>query len=238
MKKKMAKRAKLLCGGIILVVLMGLLGACGTGEDIDEASSTGTAASNGFTLPNFAGKSLELAVEAMKAHGIETTFVDTVDGKTILSPKNWTVESHDPASGALVAEGETVVFQVFKEGAAEAKASAEASAVAATKAAQDEQAKAAVDEAARVAAEAAEKKAAAEKVAADTAAANEAARRAAEEAEAQQAPPIQPLVEVPAAVYYANCSEAKAAGAAPMHVGQPGYRGPLDRDKDGIACDK
>jgi hypothetical protein len=37
--------------------------------------------------------------------------------------------------------------------------------------------------------------------------------------------------------YYANCAEARAAGAAPMTAGEPGYRPGLDRDKDGIACD-
>ncbi len=39
-------------------------------------------------------------------------------------------------------------------------------------------------------------------------------------------------------VYFKSCAEAKAAGAAPMRRGQPGYREALDRDKDGIACDK
>ncbi|WP_406185418.1 excalibur calcium-binding domain-containing protein [Streptomyces sp. NBC_01006] len=38
--------------------------------------------------------------------------------------------------------------------------------------------------------------------------------------------------------YYKTCAEAKAAGAAPMRRGRPGYREALDRDKDGIACDK
>src|SRR4051794_19985851 len=37
--------------------------------------------------------------------------------------------------------------------------------------------------------------------------------------------------------YYANCSEARAAGAAPLYVGDPGYRAGLDRDGDGIACE-
>lgn len=37
-------------------------------------------------------------------------------------------------------------------------------------------------------------------------------------------------------VYYANCAAAKAAGAAPLHKGDPGYSLKLDRDKDGIAC--
>jgi hypothetical protein len=38
-------------------------------------------------------------------------------------------------------------------------------------------------------------------------------------------------------VYYANCAAAKAAGAAPLHRGDPGYRAALDRDSDGIACE-
>ncbi|MGG4495607.1 MBL fold metallo-hydrolase [Brevibacillus reuszeri] len=39
-------------------------------------------------------------------------------------------------------------------------------------------------------------------------------------------------------VYYKNCAEAKAAGAAPLRKGDPGYRAALDRDNDGIACEK
>lgn len=38
-------------------------------------------------------------------------------------------------------------------------------------------------------------------------------------------------------VYYANCAEVRAAGAAPIHLGQPGYSTDLDRDGDGTACD-
>ncbi|MGW7348884.1 excalibur calcium-binding domain-containing protein [Streptomyces sp. NPDC054854] len=38
--------------------------------------------------------------------------------------------------------------------------------------------------------------------------------------------------------YYKNCDAAKAAGAAPIRKGQPGYRSALDKDGDGIACDK
>lgn len=37
--------------------------------------------------------------------------------------------------------------------------------------------------------------------------------------------------------YYANCSEARAAGAAPLYRGEPGYRPGLDRDDDGVACE-
>ncbi len=38
-------------------------------------------------------------------------------------------------------------------------------------------------------------------------------------------------------VYYANCTEARAAGAAPIRRGEPGYRPGLDRDDDGVACE-
>jgi hypothetical protein len=38
-------------------------------------------------------------------------------------------------------------------------------------------------------------------------------------------------------VYYANCDAARAAGAAPIMRGEPGYRPGLDRDGDGIACE-
>ena len=37
--------------------------------------------------------------------------------------------------------------------------------------------------------------------------------------------------------YFRNCAAARAAGAATIHAGQPGYRDSLDRDGDGIACE-
>ncbi len=40
-----------------------------------------------------------------------------------------------------------------------------------------------------------------------------------------------------AGVNYPNCEAAKAAGAAPLYAGQPGYRAALDGDGDGVACE-
>jgi hypothetical protein len=37
--------------------------------------------------------------------------------------------------------------------------------------------------------------------------------------------------------YYATCAAARAAGAAPLRRGSPGYREALDRDRDGVACE-
>ncbi|MGW0581458.1 excalibur calcium-binding domain-containing protein [Streptomyces sp. NPDC002920] len=38
-------------------------------------------------------------------------------------------------------------------------------------------------------------------------------------------------------VYYDNCTAARAAGAAPVHAGDPGYGRHLDRDGDGVGCE-
>lgn len=43
--------------------------------------------------------------------------------------------------------------------------------------------------------------------------------------------------EEKSSAYYANCSAARAAGAAPVHVGEPGYGRHLDRDGDGVGCE-
>jgi hypothetical protein len=37
--------------------------------------------------------------------------------------------------------------------------------------------------------------------------------------------------------YFSGCAEARAAGAAPIYRGQPGYREAMDGDSDGIACE-
>ena len=61
-------------------------------------------------------------------------------------------------------------------------------------------------------------------------------------------PPSAPVQPAPApalvqaappasSVYYANCTAARAAGAAPIMRGEPGYASKLDRDADGIACE-
>lgn len=57
-------------------------------------------------------------------------------------------------------------------------------------------------------------------------------------APAPVAPAPAPVAPAPSSVYYANCTAARAAGAAPIYIGQPGYRPALDADHDGIACEK
>lgn len=50
--------------------------------------------------------------------------------------------------------------------------------------------------------------------------------------------PTTPVPTTPApGVYYANCTAARNAGAAPIYRNEPGYRSALDRDGDGVACE-
>jgi hypothetical protein len=37
--------------------------------------------------------------------------------------------------------------------------------------------------------------------------------------------------------FYHDCDAARAAGAAPIYAGSPGYREELDGDLDGVACE-
>ena len=55
------------------------------------------------------------------------------------------------------------------------------------------------------------------------------------------APPVAPApapAPPPASsVFYANCTDVRARGAAPLYADQPGYSRKLDRDGDGVACE-
>jgi hypothetical protein len=52
-----------------------------------------------------------------------------------------------------------------------------------------------------------------------------------------QPPASDPVPPSSTGAYYSNCTEARAAGAAPLYTGEPGYRPGLDRDNDGVACE-
>lgn len=51
--------------------------------------------------------------------------------------------------------------------------------------------------------------------------------------------PAEPLFDddVPSQGAFRNCAAARAAGAAPVRYGDPGYGSHLDRDNDGIGCE-
>lgn len=129
------------------------------------------------------GLTLDKATDQLENLGLKVKADDTVDGKMIMSKKNWQVTSQDPTEGAKVAKDSTVHLGV-KNLEKEAAEKAAADKAAAEKAAA---AKAAAD---KVAAD----KAAADKAAADKAAAAAAAAKlAAEQAAAQKAVPQVPV---------------------------------------------
>ena len=50
--------------------------------------------------------------------------------------------------------------------------------------------------------------------------------------------PAAPATTAGPGASYPNCAAARAAGVAPLHVGDPGYGRHLDRDGDGIGCER
>jgi Flp pilus assembly pilin Flp len=50
-------------------------------------------------------------------------------------------------------------------------------------------------------------------------------------------PPAAPGPVAPPGVDYENCDAVRAAGADPIHVGDPGYSRELDPDGDGVGCE-
>jgi len=140
------------------------------------------------------------------------SYTDADGEESVWNSSDWSVTSQDPAAGEQVPADQAITLTV-NDDSAEAAASASASASAA-------------------AAEASASAAASEQAAQDEPVQDEPAQPE----EPAQRPQQDPKKST--STYYANCTEAKAAGAAPMYEGDPGYRSGLDRDHDGIACDK
>lgn len=227
------KRAGAAVGGGVVALIVGAVVAAAAGPapstitPLADTKAVATMTASPSPTPTSTPKSKLLAECVSEG----TSLVESGGTlKCIKNDKGTLVWMTEKDAKKLVAE-QVQATKAAVEKAAEEKLAADKAAAVVAEAARAEAARA---EAAKAAADAAAQQAAAD------AAANEAARLAAEQAAQQQAPAPQPLLEAPApaGAYYANCTEAKAAGVAPIYQGQPGYRGALDRDKDGIACDK
>ncbi len=234
---------------LALAVLAGLmLTGCGGKQAATQPTATATAVSQTtetVVVPAVVNLTLDKAKDQLEKLGFTVEAVDTVKGKSIMVKSNWQVISQDPANGAQAEKGSTVhlgvknLDDVASEKAAAEKAAADKAAAEQAAAAKLAADKAAADKA--VADKAAADKAAADQAAAAKAAADQAARDAAARAAAEQAAAAQKAAQAPApapAAYYANCTDAKNAGAAPLYRGQAGYRSALDRDGDGVACER
>ena len=211
----------------LALVLTPALAGCDQASAKKTASSEATTAQTTIEVPDVVGLKGDAAVDALEKAGLteDPTFKD-VDGKeSVWKKSNWSVTAQDPAAGEQVAADREITLTVTHD-SAHAEASAKASASAAAAAEASAKASASAAAAAAAAAEAAEK------AAQEAQQAEEAAQEPAQEPEE----PAQPAQKPQA--YYRNCAEAKAAGAAPLYQGDPGYRSALDRDHDGVACEK
>lgn len=185
-------------------------------EEKTSTTITLTVKRDNSDLPDIAkkGMMLDKAINALTNEGYAGSEykIESDSGKSVILYSNWEILSANNG-----------VIRVHNKAADEE---------AARKA--EEEKKKAEEEAARRAEE--EKKAAeeqakqqAEQEAQQQAAAEETARQAQQQAEQQQQQ---------VNTYYPNCTAAKAAGVAPLYQGQPGYSTKLDRDRDGVACEK
>lgn len=199
---------------LALVLLAGLmLTGCNGKQAAAEPAGTATAvaaAEDAVSVPSVMSLTLDKATDQLKDLGLKVEAVDTVDGKSILVKKNWQVTSQDPTEGTPVDKGSTVKLGV--------------------KHLTDPTPTPTPTPAAVVPAEV---------VAPVVPVAPPAPVAPAPVAPAAPAAPPAPVAPpAPAAVQYANCTAARQAGAAPIYAGTPGYGKHLDRDGDGIGCDK
>jgi hypothetical protein len=215
-------------GGILkktlaLVVLTGLmLTGCATKQASSQPTATPAAsgvAEHTVEVPDVVGLTLDKATDQLKDLGLKVEAKDVKDDKSIIVKKNWQVISEDPVGKSKVTEGSTIklgVKHLTEETPTPTPTPTPTQApvplvapVAPVVEAPPVVAPPVVEEPPVVA--------------------------------PPVAPPVveaPPVVPPPAAVYYANCAAVRAAGAAPIHISQPGYGRHLDRDGDGWGCDK
>lgn len=164
------------------------------------------------------GMMLDKAINALTDEGYSTSDykIESDSGKSVILYSNWEILSAD--NGVIRVHNKAADEEAARKAEEEKKKAEEEAAQKA-----EEEKKAAEEQARQQAEQQAQQQAAAE----------EAARQAQQQAEQQQAQQQQQ-----ANTYYPNCTAAKAAGAAPLYRGQPGYSTKLDRDGDGVACEK
>ena len=239
------RRRMLSAGGCLValvLVLAPVLAGC-DGAAAQGSTPTGAATTQALvTVPDVVGMKGDVATEALEKAGLtQTPSYTDVDGKeSVWKPSNWSVTAQDPAAGTQVPADQAITLTVNHD-SAKAAASARASASAAAQASASAAAQASASASAAAAAEEQARQEAAR------AAEEQAQQQAQQEAQTEQSQTEQSQTEQSqtqeqsdesSETYYANCAEARAAGAAPIYRGEPGYRSGLDRDNDGIACER
>ena len=229
------RRRMLSAGGCLValvLVLTPVLAGC-DGAAAQGTTPTGAATTQALiTVPDVVGMKGDVATEALEKAGLtqRPSYTD-VDGKeSVWKPSNWSVTAQNPVAGTQVPADQAITLTVNHD-SAKAAASARASASAAAQASASAAAQASASASAAAAAEEQARQEAAR------AAEEQAQQQAQQEAQTEQSQ-TQEQSDRSSGTYYADCADAWAAGAAPLHQGEPGYRSGLDRDNDGIACER
>ncbi|TCJ40710.1 PASTA domain-containing protein [Parafrankia sp. BMG5.11] len=198
----------------VLMLVMALVGGCGSASDgAVEAAGSPTAGSGQVQVPDVLGLDLDEAKDRLgpdlDAKSVDATGRDRMQ----IVDSNWQVVQQDPTGGSAVPKGTTVTLHVVKEGES-VSPTASPTATATPSGAPPATSAPAVTQPAPPPVP---------------------TPRPADPLPPADNPP--PANDDPPAAYYANCDAVHAAGAAPLHAGEPGYRRGLDRDGDGTACD-
>lgn len=198
---------------------------------IEEPASAETLQAD---LASYVGKPCEFDYQVM-TQGVASNYCDADSAGALI----WVdQDTHERAAAEQTAAREAEAKKV-----AEAKKKSDEAAAAKARAADAKKAEAEAAAKAKKAAEAKKAEAAAAKAKkaaeAKKAAAAAKAKKAAEDAKtkirAQEAKPE--VQRFTPSTSYANCSAVRAAGAAPIYSGDPGYSRKLDRDGDGVGCE-
>lgn len=199
-------------------------------ESVEEVDAY--AAVTGATVEEYDGYLAKAAAAAAAGKAI----ANVLDGDRTVFPllpytdDRWATLTNQHREAATTLESATATIEKNRTAEVERVAAEERARVEAERKAEEE--RKAREEAERLAREEAERQAREE---ADRLAREEADRQAREQAEREAAQPAAPAGG--GSAYYKNCSAARAAGAAPVFAGQPGYGRHLDRDGDGVGCE-
>jgi len=223
----MGRRAVILALGILVI------SACSPGSSSQlGAAAPGTADTpKGSVVPDVACLKLDDAQTSIKSAGFKSTSHDaTGQGRMQIIDSNWVVLSQSPTAGSAGSPGATLTLEVVKEGERPCPSGTSTTSAAASSVPSPE-----VPPSSEPTTTTSPPSSPPPSTTPPT---TSAPTTAVPTTPAPTVPPPTTPAPTAASVYYANCAQAKAAGAAPLYRGQPGYREALDRDGDGIACEK
>ncbi len=216
------KNTRLGCG--IIVAALILIGGCNAliSDEDDSKSSTSSPSSSSAsdakpkttTVENYVGMELQAAQDAAQAEGI--THLESSDytgqGRAQVWDRNWTVCAQTPAAGSSMSTDDTLTFEAVKE--SEGETCDDPASIAEEDPVTEEETEDPLEEDTSSSTSGSDAGDSSSDDSGDSSSEGDSG-----------------------SVYYENCAAARAAGAAPVRQGDPGYSSRLDRDGDGVGCD-